>query len=123
MKKESKGFWATWCPIEETLLCRRWLATLTLSKRPREYCTTLLKKEAELPGALSAVAEMVFARPLPSLAMASCRGPLVSCKNVGEIQFTFKLKCLRNTLFFPTCEAICAEHVELGRQFSQISHN
>lgn len=65
------------------MLCRRWLATLTLSKKTREYCTTLLKKEAELPGALSAEAEMEFARPLPSLAIASCRGPLVSCKNGG----------------------------------------
>lgn len=74
------------------MLCRRWLATLTLSKRPREYCTTLLKKEAELPGALSAEVEMVFARPLPSLAMASCRGPLVSCKNVWEIKLASKLK-------------------------------
>lgn len=65
------------------MLCRRWLANLTLSKKTREYCTTLLKKEAELPGALSAEAEMEFARPLPSLAIASCRGPLVSCKNGG----------------------------------------
>lgn len=63
------------------MLCSRWLATLTLSKRSREYCTTLLKKEAELPGALSAEEEMEFARPLPSLAMVSCRGPLVSCKS------------------------------------------
>lgn len=94
MKKESRGFWATWCPTEETVLCRRWLTTLTLPTRPSEYCTTLLKKEAELPGALSAEAGMLLARPFPSLAMASCRGPLVSWKNVREVKFTLKLKLL-----------------------------
>lgn len=94
MKKESRGFWATWCPMEESVLCRRWLTTLTLPTRPSEYCTTLLKKEAELPGALSAELGMLLALPLPSLAMVSCRGPLVSCKNVGQVKSVLEMKLL-----------------------------
>lgn len=76
------------------MLCRRWLSTLTLPTRPSDNCTTLPKKEAELPGALSAEVGRLLARPFPSLAMASCTGPLVSWKKVGEVKFRLKLELL-----------------------------
>lgn len=84
MKKESKGFWAMWYPMEETVPCSSWLASLTLSKARSEYRTILPNKEAELPGVFSDEAEMELACPAPSAAMLSCTVPLFSWGGGGR---------------------------------------
>lgn len=87
------------CPTEETVPCRSWLATLTLSKRWEEYCITLPNKEAELPGVRSDDDETEFARPAPSAAMVSCWVPLLSCgeeeTHMEMCRFEFKNKAMQ----------------------------